>query len=243
VSNNPSGLTGLQATLALARLAVVRTVRGKALWIAMALSLLPLVVVGVQVGLGHTRETMWQTAFMLTLLTLPIIPPILIGPSMSDEIEDKTSAYLWSRALPRWSIIAGKLVGLAPVAAAISVVALAIAWFVIGGPGAVDPATAARGFAGAGFATLIASTLVAAIATLVPRHAVAVSVVYLLFVDKIVGELPIKLKFTSIAFGGRAIAGFTEGEANSGALAGVATLVVIAALSLFVATTRISRME
>ncbi|HUQ08481.1 MAG TPA: hypothetical protein VM261_38585 [Kofleriaceae bacterium] len=242
MSAGDAGLSGLQATLALARLAVVRVVRGKSLWIAAALSLLPLVVVGVQVSLGHTRETMWQTAFMLTLLTLPIIPPILIGPSLSDEIEDKTSAYLWSRALPRWSIVVGKLVGLAPICAAISVVSLAIAWLVMGGPGSVPVGTAARGFAGAGFAALIASTFVAAIATLVPRHAVAVSVVYLLFVDKVVGELPIKLQYTSIAFGGRAIAGFAE-RGDGGAGAGVATLLAIAALSIAVSVTRIARME
>ncbi|MBZ0236922.1 MAG: hypothetical protein K8M05_31630, partial [Deltaproteobacteria bacterium] len=133
-ATNATGLSGLDATLALARLALVRSMRGKALWIAAAISLLPLVVVGVQVSLGHTPTTMWETAFHLTLLTLPIVPSILIGPSLSDEIEDKTSAYLWSRALPRWSIIAGKLLGLAPIAAAIAVVALAIAWGVMGGP-------------------------------------------------------------------------------------------------------------
>jgi ABC-type transport system involved in multi-copper enzyme maturation permease subunit len=234
-----TGLTGMQATLALARLALVRAARGKALWISMATALLPLVVVSVQVGLGHSHQTMWESAFGLTMLTLPIVPPILIGPSISDELEDKTSAYLWSRALPRWSIIAGKLVGLAPICAAISAVSLAIAWLVMGGPGAVSVGTALRGFAGVGFAALIASTLVAALATLVPKHAVAVSVVYLLFVDKIVGELPIKLQYTSIAFGGRAIAGFTE----QGAIAGVTTLVAIATLAIAVAITRVARME
>lgn len=236
-----AGLTGGQATLALARLAIVRAVRGKALWIAIAISLLPLIVVGVQVGLGHEHKDIWQTAVELTLLTLPIVPSILVGPSMADEIEDKTSAYLWSRALPRWSIISGKLVGLAPIAAVIAICALTISWIVMGGPGAVAPATAARGMAGVGLAAVVASTLVGALATMVPRHAVAASVVYLLFVDKVVGELPMKLKYISISSGGRAIAGLSYNDVP--AVVGVVGLVAIAALAVTIAVLRIARME
>jgi ABC-type transport system involved in multi-copper enzyme maturation permease subunit len=237
---SPAGLTGMQATLALARLALVRAVRGKALWVAMALSLLPLVVVGVQLSLGQSAETMWETAFRLTILGLPIVPSVLIGPSLSDELEDKTSAYLWSRALPRWSIIAGKLLGLAPIAAAIAVVSLALAWLVMGGPGAIPVGTALRGFAGAGAATVVAATLVAALATLVPRHAVAVSVVYLLFVDNLVGGLPMKLRHISIAYGGHAVAGV---DASTGPLVGALSLAIVGALGVTLAVTRIARME
>jgi ABC-type transport system involved in multi-copper enzyme maturation permease subunit len=239
---NDAGLTGAQATFALARLALVRASRGKARWIGMAIALLPLVVVGVRVGLGHERDDIWEAAFAMTFLTLPIVPSILIGPSLSDELEDKTAAYLWSRALPRWSIISGKLLGLAPIAAAIAVGSLAISWFVMGGPGSVPATVAVRGFAGMAASALTASALVAALATLVPRHAVAVSVVYLLFVDLLLASLPIKLKYISIALGGTAIAGLNDNGYVS-PLAGAATLVVIATLSVTIAVTRIARME
>jgi ABC-type transport system involved in multi-copper enzyme maturation permease subunit len=236
-----TGLTGGQATLALARLAVVRAIRGKALWIACALSLLPLVVLGVQLSLGISRENMWRTAFELTLLTLPIIPSILVGPSLSDELEDKTSAYLWSRALPRWSIIAGKLVGLAPLAAVIPAASITISWLVMGGPGVIAPEQFARGIVGSCSATIVAAALVAALSTLAPRHAVAVSVVYLLFIDKVVGELPIKLKYISISSGGRAIAGFSDTDVT--AAVGAVSLVAIAAIAITIAVTRIARLE
>jgi ABC-type transport system involved in multi-copper enzyme maturation permease subunit len=220
----------------------VRASRGKAMWIGMAIALLPLVVVGVRVGLGHERGDIWEAAFGLTFLTLPIVPSILIGPSLSDELEDKTAAYLWSRALPRWSIVSGKLLGLAPIAAAIAAGSLAISWMVLGGPGSVPVDVGVRGLVGIGASALVASALVGAIATLVPRHAVAVSVVYLLFVDILVGALPIKLKYISISFGGSAIAGLNEGGYVS-PFAGVATLVVIGTLSVTIAVTRIARME
>ena len=45
---------------------------------------------------------------MMASLLLTVIPPILVASSIADEIDDKTSAYLWSRALPRWSIVLGK---------------------------------------------------------------------------------------------------------------------------------------
>lgn len=152
-ARGPGGLSGLAATRALAALALVRAARGKALWIALALALLPVIVVSVRVGLDHDRADVWRAAFELSLLTLPIVPAILIGPSLADELEDRTSAYLWSRALPRWSIVVGKLVGLAPVAAVCLTVGLATSWLVAGGPGAVAVADAWRGLGALAAAT------------------------------------------------------------------------------------------
>ncbi len=237
-ARGPGGLSGLAATRALAALALVRAARGKALWIALALALLPVIVVSVRVGLDHDRADVWRAAFELSLLTLPIVPAILIGPSLADELEDRTSAYLWSRALPRWSIVVGKLVGLAPVAAVCLTVGLATSWLVAGGPGAVAVADAGRGLGALAAAGVAASAVVAAIATLVPRHAVATAVVWLLFVDAPVGALPIALQHGSIGFGARAVAGFGP-DAVTGAL----TLVAVTALAVALAVRRIARME
>jgi ABC-type transport system involved in multi-copper enzyme maturation permease subunit len=234
-----TGLSGGAATLALARLALVRAVRGKAMWLALGLALLPVIIVSVRVGLGHDRDDVWRAALELSLLILTVVPSILVGPSLADELEDKTSAYLWSRALPRWSIVAGKLLGLAPAAMLILLSGLTLSWAVAGGPSAVPADVALRGLAGLAAAGLVASVLVAAIATLVPRHAVATAVVYLLIVDAPLGALPLKLQFVSVAFGGRAIAGFTD----SGVAAGAITLVAIGALTGALSLWRIGRME
>lgn len=233
------GLSGGAATMALARLALVRAIRGKAVWVAVALVLLPVIITSVRVGLGHDRLEIWDIAFELTMLILPIVPSILVAPSLSEEIEDRTSAYLWSRALPRWSIVTGKLVGLAPVVAVVMVTALAIAWAILGGPASIPVATASRGLAAVLAAALVGSMVVLAIATLVPRHAVATSVVYLLFVDAVVGALPIKFQYISVAFAARAIAGIDP----AGILTGVATLAGIAAFTSALAIHRIRTME
>lgn len=234
-------MTGGAATWALARLALVRVTRGKALYIAAALIALPIIVVSVQVGLGEETDEMWRAAFEMTLWILPVVPSILVAPSLADELEDKTSAYLWSRPLPRWSIVTGKLLGLAPVAALIMATGLAACWIIAGGPSAIPAGTAARSIAAVAAAALVASMVVAAIATLVPRHAVATSVVYLLFVDAFVGALPLKFQYISVAFGARAIAGYTFAAAS--VAAGVLTLVAISTVTVLIAVRRIATLE
>ena len=233
-------MTGAAATWALARLALTRALRGKALYVAMSLIALPLIITSVRVGLGHERLEVFDAAFELTLLILPVVPSILIGPSLADELEDKTSAYLWSRPLPRWSIVAGKLAGLAPLGALIMMAALAISWAIVGGPAAVPAGTALLAIAGIGAAALVGAAVVAALATLVPRHAVATSVVYLLFVDAFVGAMPLKLQYVSVAFAARALGGQ---HATAGAVAGALTLSVIGALAVSVAIRRIATLE
>lgn len=225
------GLSGGHATRALAGLALTRAVRGKALWIALALVLLPLIVVGVRVGLGHPADEIWETAFGTTLLVLPVVPSILVSASLSDELEEKTAAYLWSRALPRWSIVAGKLVGLAPIAAVIVVLGLTGAWALIGGPSAIPADTFARGVVGMAAGALAGATIAAMWATIVPRHAVAVSVVWLLFVDLPLGTLPVKVHYLSASFAALAIAGF-EATAADGVAAFALLIVVPTAIAI-----------
>lgn len=234
-------MTGAAATWALARLALVRVARGKALYIAAALIALPIIVVAVQVGLDKPRAEIWRAAFEMTLWILPVVPSILVAPSLADELEDKTSAYLWSRPLPRWSIVAGKLVGLAPIAALIMATGLTVCWVIAGGPSAIPADLAARSIVAVAAAALVASMVVAAIATLVPRHAVATSVVYLLFVDGFVGMLPLKFQYTSVAFGARAIAGYGYDPAS--VAAGVITLVAISMVTVLIAVRRIATLE
>jgi hypothetical protein len=235
---NRRGLSGGAATLALARLALTRATRGKALWVAAVLVVFPVILAAVRTSLGHPPDDVWRAVFTVALLALPIVPSILVAPSLADEIDDKTSAYLWSRALPRWSIVAGKLLGLAPVAMLLMVASLAIAWGVMGGPGAVPASTAARGLVALGAAALAASTIAAALALLVPRHGVAVAIVYLL-IDAALGALPLKLKAMTVFHSTHVIAGFED----TGMAGSLITLSVIVVLTSTLAIRRITRME
>lgn len=233
-----TGLSGGDATLALARLALVRATRGKALWVAAALMVFPIIVAAARTAMGHPPADVWRAVFTFAMLALPIVPSILVAPSLADEIDDKTSAYLWSRALPRWAIVTGKLLGLAPVAMLLMMVSLGVAWGAMGGPGAVPTGDAVRGVVALGAAALVGSTIAAAAALLVPRHGVAVAIVYLLM-DTALGATPLKLKTATVHHSTHVLAGF-EGTGAAGA---VITLIVIAVISSTLAIRRISSME
>jgi ABC-type transport system involved in multi-copper enzyme maturation permease subunit len=114
-----SYLSGLEATTAIARLSVRRVLRGKAIWFAVALGLLPTLLAIAQRVNGADLTQAWNASLTSYTAILAIVAPILVAASLSDEIDDRTSAYLWSRALPRWSVVTGKLLGLAPIAAAV----------------------------------------------------------------------------------------------------------------------------
>jgi hypothetical protein len=233
-----TGLGGGAATLALARLALVRALRGKALWVAAVLVVFPVIIAATRTSLGHPPDHIWRAVFTFALLALPIVPSILVAPSLADELDDKTCAYLWSRALPRWSIVAGKLLGLAPIAMLLMMASLAIAWGVMGGPGKVPVDLAVRGIVALGAAALVASTIAAALALLVPRHGVAIAIVYLLM-DAALGALPLKLKAMTVFHSAHVIAGFED----TGLAGSLITLGVIGALTSVLAIRRITRME
>ena len=125
-------LTGWQATAALARLSLKRAARGKALWVTLALSLVPtLYAIAFRIA-DRVSPDRWEGAVMMTSLLLTVIPPILVASSIAAEIAAKTSAYQWSRALPRWWLVRGKLLGQVPIAIAAPAVAVTISFAVLG---------------------------------------------------------------------------------------------------------------
>ena len=110
-------LTGWQATTALARLSLRRVLRGKALWFAIAIGLFPCLLAIAWRANSLAGVEAWDRVTVTFALVMAIVAPILVASSLSDEIDDRTAAYLWSRAVPRWTVVSGKLLGLAPVVA------------------------------------------------------------------------------------------------------------------------------
>jgi ABC-type transport system involved in multi-copper enzyme maturation permease subunit len=237
-SDTRRGLTGMEATMALARLALTRALRGKALWVAVATIAFPAMIAMVRSNMKHDPTEVWESVFVIALLALPVVPSVLVGPSLADEIDDKTSAYLWSRSLPRWTIVIGKLLALAPVAGLIMATGLAASWGMMGATSAVPSDVAVRGIAALAVAGVVGSILVGALALLVPRQAIAIAVIYLL-IDAVIGSLPFKLAHVSLLFGARAIAGFHQ----AGVAGGLITMVAISAVAMFIALRRIATIE
>ena len=225
----------------LARLALVRTMRGRALWVAAVIAALPALLALVIARVAHELdERIWESTFLICRLALVVVPAVLVGAAVADEVEDKTSAYLWSRAIPRWTVIVGKLLVLAPLCGLVLAGGALLAYVGAGMSTVVPSARLVDGLIALVAAGIAASAIAAMIATLVPRHAVAVTIGWMFAVDLWLAEIDIPLRHLSTGFGARAIAGFIG---NAGDASGAITLLVLTVVATAVACWRVGKLE
>jgi hypothetical protein len=109
----------------------------------------------------------------------------------------------------------------------------------VGAPGRYSATAAGPGLVAIGLAGVAASACAAALATWVPRHAVAAAMIGLLILVVPFSLLPTALRYVSVGFGVRAIAGYTDDGVVVGAIALTGITVVATALALW----RIRRIE
>jgi ABC-type transport system involved in multi-copper enzyme maturation permease subunit len=176
------------ALVAIVRLTLTRALRGRALWLAAAFAALPLLYAATAQGRHRYEDELLQ----IELLVMCVVQPLLVAASIGEEIEDRTTTYLWSRPLPRWTVLVGKLVAVAPIGALLVVASLtACALVEYGRPLALDRSIAF--FAGA-LATGAAS---AGVATLVPKHGMALAIT-VLGASFVIGNIPWSLQIASV---------------------------------------------
>jgi ABC-type transport system involved in multi-copper enzyme maturation permease subunit len=236
------------ATRIIARLTVARALRGRALWISAIVATLPIffayVLRAANTERGHDTQAVDLFAFQQ--LALAVLTGMLVAASVGEDIEDRTTTYLWSRPLPRSSVLTGKLLAMAPIVCGLAIASWCAAAPAatrgtsldeINGPPPLIDACIALGLGG-----LALSLVAAAIATLVPRYAMALTVCYLLFFDIPMGALPAAIENVSVTHHIRTVAGMTRDlEASRGAaLIGMA---IIAAIWTTVGLWRIRRLE
>jgi ABC-type transport system involved in multi-copper enzyme maturation permease subunit len=223
-----------EALSALARVTLRRTLRRKAVWIALAFALLPRVFVqamGRRALVSHSDD-----AFNVTLLLLAVVPPLFVAGAIGEEIEDRTATYLWSRPLARWTLVVGKLLVLAPLAVAVVCAGWILASLSVDDSLVLPLRTTLAIGAGA----LAISVVSAGIATLVPKHGMALTIVYVL-ADLTIGALPISLSRLSVTKQAGVIATFQSDTTTIAESA--AAMAAIAAVWLIVALRRIRRLE
>ncbi|HEX2686450.1 MAG TPA: ABC transporter permease [Kofleriaceae bacterium] len=194
----------LSTVLALAGITITRLGRGKALWIGVLIAALP---VAYAIGV-HARHVSPHPddAFTFSLLVLGLLPAMFVGASIGEEIEDRTSTYLWSRPIARWAVLAGKLCALAPIVIGLLVggwVAAIWVW-----TQAAPSLTSCLALA----AGCVAGSLIAAgIASVVPKHGMALTIGYML-VDAFIGALPFSLSELSISHQTRVLANLFDAQ-------------------------------
>lgn len=221
----------LAATWTMAVLTWRRLIRGRALWVSVLIAVIPVIYAGAVPS--HARLSIQNQLFAFALLVMAVLAPMFVGASIGEDIEDRTATYLWSRPVPRWTVLAGKVVALAPLAAAIVVGSWGLSGWV-----AWSRVPPAESFAALALATLVVSLISMGIASLAPKHGMALTIIYMLFFDFPVGVLPATLREISVSYQARALLDPEVSTAH-----GLVAMGVIAGVWTLIATWRIRRLE
>jgi ABC-type transport system involved in multi-copper enzyme maturation permease subunit len=207
-------LSSGEASLAIARVAFLRVVRGRVVWVVAGLALLP-IVFAILLKLLDAGDA-WPGLVELWATLLVILPPVLLGGAIGEEIEEKTGTYLWCRPLPRWSIIVGKLVALVPALWVILTVSLMVPFAIF--PDHGSDGSAVRVLGAVVLGTLAASAATAGIATLAPRWGTIIAIAYLLVIDRPLAFFDASISKISIAYHALCLAGVHGGESATEAV-------------------------
>lgn len=194
----------MSAVLVLARLTLMRAMRGRAVWVSAAIAAFPILFA--MVARDRAADLADQVLVFEQFL-LAIVPAMFVASSIGEEIEDRTTTYLWSRPLPRGAVLAGKLLALVPL---VLVLCLG-SW--IGALAAGGGTMTARSVVGLATGATAISVIAAGLALLVPRQGMALTIGYFLFFDLPIGYLPASLRALSVSFHTRVLCGLEPAAA------------------------------
>lgn len=227
--------SGWSSAFVIAQLTLTRLLRGRAVWVSVIIAALPVAFAAALRSNGDKRIAV--DALVFEMLLLAVLPAMFVASSIGDDIEDRTATYLWSRPVPRWSVLAGKLLALAPLSAAL-VAGSWITSIVVGEsrlPSAISIVALAAG-------AIVVCTVAAGIATLVPRHGMPLTIAYMLFFDLPIGIMPISLAKLSVTHQLRALAQVVP-EIKDSPSGGAIGLAVLGTVWLALALWRMRRLE
>lgn len=232
-------LGGLEASLAVSRVTTLRTLRGRALWVVVGLSTLPFL--WSLIMRDRSVDDDWGAVMAFWGYLLAVLPPVLLAGAIGEEFEEKTSAYLWSRPLPRWSIIVGKIIALLPPLWVVLGISLVIPFYALFPDAGDHGSILVRSMIAVVAGTIGAGAVTAGLAALAPRYGTVLSLAYLVFIDRTLGWLDAKIALVSVTYHSLRISG-VYGEGFSVAK-GLSWIAGISAVWLAIALWRVRRLE
>lgn len=238
-------LSGWTASWLQAGWSARRLWRGRMLWVAVFFALAPVLLT---IVMSESQQGVrWSVLFGTIIVLTGIVPPLFAASTTADELEDHTYTYLWSRPLPRWSVLAGKLMATAPFAAVLLCLTLLLC-YELGRRSAspVDPWPASalpRALGALALAAVGISMVSGSIAVLMPRHGLGVTYAYLLALDAPLAVMPFSIANLSITHHIVIIAGAAEDLPAGSPGASILWLLGIGGVWLAVALVRLARSE
>jgi len=231
-------LGGLEASLAIARVTLTRTLRGRALWVVLVLSGLPTLFAAILKAWSHMElgyvVGMWSLLFA-------ILPPVLLASAIGEEVEERTMTYLWSRPIPRWSVVIGKMVALVPLLWVAFGAAILVPFYLFVPDATAATATAVRLIAVTVLATAGVSAVTAGLTALAPRHGTIFSIAYLVFIDQGLAVIDTSVSRLSVVYNATQLAGIEHPATDAGG--SIAWLAALIALWVGLAVWKIRRLE
>ena len=225
----------LSTVLTLAGVTLKRLGRGRALWIGLLIAALPVVNASIVHAYAQRLQAAPTEMFAASLALLALLPAMFVGASIGEEIEERTSTYLWSRPIARWAVLAGKLFALVPI-----VIALVVGGWVAANEIWTDQAPTLISSVSLAACCIGASLIATGVATVVPKHGMALTIGYML-VDLFIGALPFSLQELSITHQAMQLS-YLSGAPPALATA-VTAMAMVAGLWSAVALIRIQRLE
>jgi ABC-type transport system involved in multi-copper enzyme maturation permease subunit len=211
-------------------------VRGKTIWVAWIFAILPILLALTMEKAGKPLD--WRELFPFLVMLSGVLAPLFMASALAEEIEDKTFTYLWSRPIPRWSVVIGKLLASIPIAGGIMCGSVAVCFFFsVGGSSDMLLRALAASVAGTTAICMVSSGF----AILVPRAGMAVTYGYILVLDLPIGAMPFSLRNLSVTHQIREVAGV--GGEDKGAAIALAWMAGIGGFWLAIAFWRLLRAE
>jgi ABC-type transport system involved in multi-copper enzyme maturation permease subunit len=210
--------------------------RGRTIWVAWTFAALPVVFTIVVAQAGRARD--WGDLFGPLVMLAGVLGPLFMASSLAEEIEDRTFTYLWSRPVPRSSIVLGKLMAAAPLSGGILAVTVVVCFLASRGG---TPGQLARGVAAAVAGATATCAISAGTSLLLPRAGLAVTYAYLA-IDLVIGAIPFSLRNLAVTHQIRQIAGVGSGGGEPVWIA-AAWLIGVCAVWLALAFVRVARSE
>jgi ABC-type transport system involved in multi-copper enzyme maturation permease subunit len=230
-------MTGLSTTGTIAALTLRRLVRGRVLWVSLVIATVPVVFTILLRRHGRSEYALTNDAHAFVQLVLSILPALFVASSIGEEIEDRTTTYLWSRPVPRWAVLAGKLLALVPIICALALGSWVASMFI-----GVQVAPSVASCLGFLLGTVALCIVAGTIGTLVPKYGMALAIVYMLFFDLPLGAMPASIRGLSISHHVRTIADLLRNRDDSPTSAAIG-ICAIALVWALVGLWRIRRLE
>ena len=209
---------------------------------------LPVALTAVALG-WNKGPGLWSDVLDLTLRFLvPFSPALAMAGLVGEEVERQTATFVFSRPAPRWTLVVGRLLAVAPTILATLTASLVMSYALSMSRGDLrDVSDTWLGLARAMFAVALAvpayGLVAAAIGAWLPRQPMVTVGVWILGVEVGLGTMQSPIANLSIAHHLRAIAGLPADLGIVQAAIGVVALIAASGMAIAAISRLLDRIE